>query len=317
MNTPTRHTHFFPATSWGSLPQLLGICMDGKEYRLRFLHAGCESAGNEARLLHRPHAHDLYHIVLYTRAAGRIPFGGERVDVTGGSLLLTGPGERHHFFPDERAPFAYLEITFRLERADGEALAIPFHALLGLIAGRRLEPARRPVDCDATLHPRLLDPMQAFPGIGSADRRDAGPSFGDYAALASIFQILLDGAVFPEKAGRRARWPDATPAARARRFLDACYEKPPGLAEVAARAGLSPRQLQRFFKAETGTTVTEYILFLRMRQARHMLMETGLRVQEIADRLGFSSPYHFSAAFRRHNGMSPTAFRRRGTATSR
>jgi AraC-like DNA-binding protein len=292
------------------LPQLLGLCYEGREYRLRFLHAGCEAGGNEARLFRQPHSHALYHIVYYTRAMGRIPLGDGRVEVAAGSMLMTGPGELHHFFPDARAPFEYLEITFRLERADGASLALPFHSMLGLLAGHRLAAARQPVSCGAALRPRIHEGMRSFPGIGSADRREAEPSFGAYTALASLFQTLLEGAVFRGEADHRIRPPEASPTDKARRYLDACFGKPPGLDRIAARAGLSPRQLQRVFKAETGGTITEYIAHLRTRRARQMLIESGLRVQEIADRLGYSSPYHFSAAFRRQTGQTPGEARR-------
>ena len=45
-------------------------------------------------------------------------------------------------------------------------------------------------------------------------------------------------------------------------------------------------------------------------RARRLIGSTDEPLRAIADRLGFSSQYHFSSAFRRHFGLSPLAWRR-------
>jgi AraC-like DNA-binding protein len=78
------------------------------------------------------------------------------------------------------------------------------------------------------------------------------------------------------------------------------------VSELAAGFGLSERRLREVFHEVTGQSPKQYYTMLRMEAARDLLRVGGLNVTQTADRLGFSSPYHFSAAFRRHFGVPPS-----------
>jgi len=47
----------------------------------------------------------------------------------------------------------------------------------------------------------------------------------------------------------------------------------------------------------------------RMSHAAGLLLSSDVKVKQIAYELGFSTPFHFSAAFKRHYGCSPKALR--------
>ncbi len=79
---------------------------------------------------------------------------------------------------------------------------------------------------------------------------------------------------------------------------------------------LERRTLQRKLKALTGLTPADYIRQHRFYQARQMMLETGMSVNEIAFSCGFGSAQHFSRAFRRHYGMPPDKWRQNQKASS-
>jgi len=81
------------------------------------------------------------------------------------------------------------------------------------------------------------------------------------------------------------------------------------VADLAAAAQVSASQLLEGFKASFGTTPWQYILRVRLADARKMLDSTSMNVTAIAASTGFSSPSHFATAFSKHFGMSPTAYR--------
>jgi len=76
-------------------------------------------------------------------------------------------------------------------------------------------------------------------------------------------------------------------------------------ATLAARSGLSVSRFQHLFKATTGVTVRRFRLWARMRRAIAMSV-AGATITHAALEAGFSSPAHFSAAFREMFGMAPT-----------
>lgn len=68
--------------------------------------------------------------------------------------------------------------------------------------------------------------------------------------------------------------------------------------EVAEIAKVSLRQLERLFKRYKDTTPQRYYLFLRLQQARRLLLQTSLSVLQVAIATGFSSQSHFTKCYR-------------------
>lgn len=81
------------------------------------------------------------------------------------------------------------------------------------------------------------------------------------------------------------------------------------VAEVARVAGLSPSHFSRVFRAEMNETFVSYLNRLRCERASEMLRTTGLPVQEIAHRCGFSDHSYFTKVFRSVTGAPPSAHR--------
>ena len=77
------------------------------------------------------------------------------------------------------------------------------------------------------------------------------------------------------------------------------------VAAVAARVGLSPRQLERLFRHHTGLGPAEFSMALRLDHARELLRQSDLAVTAVGVASGFVSSAHFSAAYRRRFGHAP------------
>ncbi len=65
------------------------------------------------------------------------------------------------------------------------------------------------------------------------------------------------------------------------------------------------------FKEVTGQSIGNYINNFRTEQAKTLLANPDLSINEIADSLGFSSQRYFSSFFKEKTGMTPSAFRQR------
>ena len=68
--------------------------------------------------------------------------------------------------------------------------------------------------------------------------------------------------------------------------------------ELAGDLAISLRTLERGLAAELGCTPRQLISAMKMREARRMLVSGKYRVNEVAMRLGFATPSHFSRCFR-------------------
>lgn len=97
----------------------------------------------------------------------------------------------------------------------------------------------------------------------------------------------------------------------ARERLLADLGNPPGLEELAAAVGLTPRRLNKGFRVVFGTTVFDYLREARMDAARRMLEEGGdIPLKRLAWAVGYTQTSNFVTAFRRRFGVSPARYRR-------
>ncbi|MFC4500444.1 MULTISPECIES: GlxA family transcriptional regulator [Streptomyces] len=82
------------------------------------------------------------------------------------------------------------------------------------------------------------------------------------------------------------------------------------LDQIADRAGMSTRTLNRRFREQTGTTPLQWLHRARVRRAQYLLETTPYAVERIATQAGFGSPTAFRERFRRVVGTSPQGYRR-------
>ncbi len=94
-------------------------------------------------------------------------------------------------------------------------------------------------------------------------------------------------------------------------YIEDTLGQPIKLRELAALAGISARHFERAFRQSTGSSPHVHVMHRRLHRARDLLINRPeLPIEQIALRLGFSSSSHFSSAFRRHTGLTPTDFRK-------
>ena len=94
--------------------------------------------------------------------------------------------------------------------------------------------------------------------------------------------------------------------------MEAAVETPLSHAGVARAAGMSPRHLDRLFRAELRESFGAAYRRLRLDHAERLLRQSPLSLAQIAYATGFSSPSHFSRAFRDRHGTPPGAWRAGG-----
>ena len=81
------------------------------------------------------------------------------------------------------------------------------------------------------------------------------------------------------------------------------------LLELAHRVGTNDFTLKKGFKEVFGTTVFGFWKEAKMKQARQLIAQQGKSVQEVAEALGYGNARHFSTAFKKTYGVSPSTLK--------
>lgn len=88
------------------------------------------------------------------------------------------------------------------------------------------------------------------------------------------------------------------------------YDQLLTLESIAAELATTPFHLSRVFSRQTGKSIHQYLLQLRLRSAMDQMIDRpNSRITDISLDSGFSTPSHFSQAFRKNFGISPRQFR--------
>lgn len=93
--------------------------------------------------------------------------------------------------------------------------------------------------------------------------------------------------------------------------------EPLSVERVAKVSGFAPRYFSKLFAQNEGTTFHQYVLGLRLEQAKRTLLWTTLSVERIGQLVGFSTRSHFHRAFVAAVGVTPLEYRNRSTRRER
>ena len=96
---------------------------------------------------------------------------------------------------------------------------------------------------------------------------------------------------------------------RTRRYIHEYYREPSlSLQDIASHNGISKNHLSFEFTRETGETISDFLTRTRIKEAEKLILETNLKMYEIAEKTGYLNVETFTRAFKRITGKSPSRF---------
>jgi AraC-like DNA-binding protein len=212
------------------------------------------------------------------------------VRVVAGTALIVLPGVWHRYAPDPET--GWTEQWIELQGSTPEALFK--NGALG--TQRAVAKIERSIRLEA-----LMDEIQARLSVSSA-------GFDPEAAALGL-QILSLVVEAPRLLAPSR--PITSFVARAERLLMDSVDSPPSIPGLARELGVAYSYFRREFKRHTGLAPYQYVRRLRLEKARRMIGSSSESLNSISERLGFASPFHLSAAFKKQYGQSPDHWRRR------
>lgn len=227
-----------------------------------------------------------YHVIEYVRSgAGRVSLDGREYPLGPGSVFSYAPTTRCAIATDPRQPLVKYFLCLA-----GSAIPARLRAA-GIPLGRCRRLAGH-AEVTSVVEDLVREGQRATPVAGRI-------------CQARLALLLLK----VEEAGRLPAAAAPDPARegflRCKALIDAEAERLRSLAQVAAAAGVEASSVCRWFRRFQGTSPYQYLLRRKMNVAARLLVEGGGLVKEVAQRVGFEDPYHFSRAFKSVHGVAP------------
>lgn len=244
-------------------------------------------------------------VLAFPRTAGAVRFEGERPFFVSPLISpLYNEGQR----------YGRMGLNAEGDRSDWLAIH-DRHSVIELV--REFDPAvedhpDRPLRIRFAPVASSLYARQRFLLAAIGSTNPPGPAAVEEEVMTIFRQALRSGYASRGNSprSRRARG-DRERFFRVRMVLHESYRRRLPLSTLAAGAGLSAVHLCRLFRRYQGTSVHQTIVALRLRDSLEGLRDPRADLEALAVEIGFSSHSHFTAAFRRAFGLTPSQARGR------
>ena len=230
-----------------------------------------------------PHAHTFHEIIIVRRGQLHVLISGQEYVAGAGAILLYRAGISHEEWAGAEIPLHTNYLSFR-----GEGLSQEEPILRRDVNGRTGE-------------------MAAW----LAEEQDA------YFPNAETYRQALFLGLMAEFTRLGAHAPNVM-VDRVRAFIRKHMEGTFSLQDLATEAGASKFHFVRCYQTITGRTPMEDARYLRVEEARRLILSTSLTLREIAPRVGVADEYHLSRLLKSHLGVSVRELRQsvRGSANT-
>lgn len=245
-----------------------------------------------------PHSHDSCEIMYVTSGSCLVEYEGKQVRLTPGRFVFLDAQVCHRLKIQEGSSCSVLNLEFRW----GEEGEIDLDQIIRNSPGVK----------------RIVG--KKVGGFEGDDLNDLGYSLKDlitylqrdrkkqeYLLTVLFYRFLLELAAGMEEDRKRA---GAAYLRKACGYIEENLASDLKVSKIAAHAGINKSYLQFLFSKFLDCTITAYINQKRIEQASFLLINSAMRVTDIAFYTGFNSRQHFGVVFEKYHKMSPMKYRK-------
>lgn len=128
---------------------------------------------------------------------------------------------------------------------------------------------------------------------------------------ALVYQFIMDVYTQDQKRLQSIEEESENPALLlAKRYIEQYYFNELSLETIADFAHVSPQHLCRLFQKHMKMRPTNYINLTRIKVSKWLLHGSNKTIAEIAEEVGYNSPYYYTNTFKKYENMSPSAYRK-------
>lgn len=158
----------------------------------------------------------------------------------------------------------------------------------------------------APLEAALAEPLSRL--LNAVDDPVERRTLAPLAVEELVFRLLRSEAATAMRAALRPG--DARPITEAMRLMRMQAFQPLSVAAIARQVAMSPSHFAHRFRVVARMSPMRFVKEVRLDAARTLLLSDGVRASEVALRVGYESPAHFSRDFKRRFGTSPARYAR-------
>lgn len=150
-----------------------------------------------------------------------------------------------------------------------------------------------------------------YPILKNAIRNEIANELGtDEIASMLISQLIVMSSFYEYKKKNSKIKYQIDYVSKAITFLENNFSEDISVSDVAKYVGVHQGYLHRIFKTNTGNTINDFIVKLRIEKAKKLLEHTTFNIMNVATEVGINNQQYFVSFFKKATGMSPSEYRK-------
>ena len=222
-------------------------------------------------------------MIFPVRGRARFVLGGECLEGRRGVVLHGCPHKDLLFEAVGDEPFEHINVYYE---ANSDETGDPHHWMM------------RPFDFVPDNYDELMARVEALEALNAAATLDS--RLNQIVGATNLLRTMFDPSPRTRADERMAR---------ARAYIETHFAEPLCLDDLAARYGMGAQRFSYCFARAHRVRPMNLLISLRLEQAMRLL-QTDMRVKDVAHAVGYDDPLYFSRLFKRHYGCSPSEARR-------
>jgi AraC-like DNA-binding protein len=255
-----------------------------------------------------PNRHENYEMVYMKKGFAVFEISGHKVELGPNDIIIIKPAQYHKFIVKSESGCEFIVLYFTFEnKINGEYAQIPLEDFLNFVSSKETSPYIKlkvsPKNEIVVLLNRIMKERESS---------EPGSEFLNYLLIMELF-VLLSRAL-------KMEWENSIKLKSSKlkeligisvSYIQNNFERDISLGEIAKYVFLSPSYFTRAFKEETGVSPISYLLRVRIDRAKELLVDTSLRISDIALNVGFSNQQRFNEMFKKYAGLTPLQYRKK------
>ena len=239
----------------------------------------------------RPHGVDQHILIYCVDGEGKIEIGKSTYYLTLNQYIIIPQNMPHKYSSSIPNPWTIYWLHFAGEKS-------------GLFIG----PTVRPYVVGAKIRDRYMDRIFLFEEI--YQNLSTGYSYENIEYANICLWHMLGSLKYVSQFKSTNEYDNHNTISRCIEYIKSNMHRLMTVGEMASYSGFSASHFSLLFKKKTGQTPQNFVAYLKVQKACHLLEFSDQKVREIADQLGYVDSFYFSRVFSKVMGMSPAKFRK-------
>lgn len=259
-------------------------------FDLNIVHYGAEIC--ESNYSFGPSVRENFVLHFVIDGKGRFTLNDKTVELQTGDLFLLPQHQVTFYQADSRHPWSYIWVGFSGSKAE------TILAKTSLLEN---------CYCHSNLQSNILNQMFHITHFRDQKLNDA-TELQLTAELYKLLSFLVEE--FPNENVQQDENSAKLYVKKTLKIIHTQYDNPLRIADIAKKLNLNRSYLYKIFKEQTGYSIKEYILQVKMEKSSDLLRNPRFTISEVANSVGFSDSLAFSKTFKKYYGDNPTCYRK-------